>query len=233
MSDYFDTLARLLRDRGVPDHRITATVDDLTAYAQESGADPEEEFGPVAEFAAQLGPEPEPETGGPAEGTWVWTADIFADEQRLNEFGDQGWEVEKVDRLGRFVSHRDPERAQRWEYRREVVLARGRSLTERLAPDGWEPCGTWFHYEYFKRPRAASVGPAAAIDSPPPAAGRQLFFSRRFYLLAVLLLVACVLAVVGAARTSGSEATGFTVGAVVGATAVIVALWLLSRRRDH
>ncbi|WP_424528945.1 hypothetical protein ACOZ38_04520 [Sphaerisporangium viridialbum] len=233
MGDYFDDLAVLLRARGVPQERITATIDDFTAYVQESGTDPEEEFGPVADFAPQFGVEPGP---GPTAGTWVWTADIFADERRLNEFGEQGWEVEKVDKKGMFVSHRDPERPQRWEYRRDVVTLKGRrALVERLAPDGWEPCGTWLYYEYFKRPKAASVGPAAEIDSPPPAPGGRLFFSKRFYLLAVLLIVVCVPAVAGIggmlSATTPIKGGDFAIGVAVGILAALVALWLATRKR--
>src|SRR5690606_40370858 len=91
--------------------------------------------------------------GGTATGErWTWTADIFTDQQRLNEFGEQGWEVQGIDRLGRFVCTRDPEHPQRWEYRREVVTPTGRdALTQRLAPEGREPCGTWFCYAYYQR----------------------------------------------------------------------------------
>ncbi|WP_214413901.1 DUF2812 domain-containing protein [Sphaerisporangium fuscum] len=232
MSDYFDDLAALLRARGVPPERIAATVGDLAAYLGESGADPEEEFGPVAEFAARLGPEPVTPAAGAAGDTWTWTADIFADERRLNEFGEQGWEVERVDRRGMFVSRRDPEHPQRWEYRREVVPLRGRrTLLERLAPDGWEPCGTWFHYEYFKRPRAASVGPAGEVAAPPPAPGRRVFFSGRFHLLVAVLLLLCVLAVTVQAVTTGVTG-GFATGAAVGVAASLAVFWFVQRRSN-
>ncbi|MET9064710.1 hypothetical protein [Streptosporangium sandarakinum] len=247
MSDYFDELAALLRDRGVPAERVASTIEELAGHVTESGADPEEEFGPVAAFADSLGGATgvtgddgtagDERTASAGE-SWSWTADIFADERRLNEFGEQGWEVDRVDRRGMFVSHRDPERPQRWEYRRETVWPEGRrAVAERLAPDGWEPCGTWFLYEYFKRPGAASVGPAAEIGSPPPAPGGRLFFSARF----LLILAACVLLAVAGVWTvagfggSGDDGAGFAagvatgagVGAVAGAAA---ALWKLTRR---
>jgi hypothetical protein len=210
-------------------------MDDLAAYLQESGADPEEEFGPVTDFATQLGAQPEAESAAPDVGTWVWTADIFADERRLNEFGEQGWEVEKVNKRGMFVSHRDPEQPQRWEYRREVVTLKGRrALVEQLAPDGWEPCGAWFHYQYFKRPKAASVGPAADIDSPPPAPTGRLFFSRRFYLLVAVLGVFCVLVVIAVGliltATTPADGGGFAVGVMVGMACAIAVFWLAKRR---
>ncbi|MFF0312422.1 hypothetical protein ACFYSC_33745 [Streptosporangium sp. NPDC004379] len=242
MSDYFDALAALLRDRGVPAERVASTIEELAGHVAESGAAPEEEFGPVAAFADSLGGVTGDDAAGGDDRTasagesWSWTADIFADERRLNEFGGQGWEVDRVDRRGMFVSHRDPERPQRWEYRRETVWPEGRrAVTERLAPDGWEPCGTWFLYEYFKRPGAASAGPAAEIGSPPPAPGGRLFLSVRFLLLLaawLLLVIAAGWAVRGG--FGGDDGADFAVGTATGVGVVAgaaLALWGLARRR--
>lgn len=191
---YFDELAVRLREAGVPAERIVATVDDLRAYLADSGGDPEEEFGPAAAFAEQLAATAGQAAGEAASGErWTWTADIFTDQQRLNEFGEQGWEVQGIDRLGRFVCTRSEEHPQRWEYRREVVPPADRdALTERLAPDGWEPCGTWFFYAYYKRPKAALVGPEAEIASPPPQPGRRIFFSPALYGFVVVAFAAAV-----------------------------------------
>ncbi len=242
MGDYFEELAALLRERGVPDERVTATIVDLAAYAEESGTDPEEEFGPAAGLAPRLGGGPGPEAD-PDEAagrqTWVWTTDVFVEKQRLGEFGDQGWEVERVDRFGRFVCHREPDRPQRWEYRREVVTPAGRAaLIERLAPDGWEPCGTWVHYQYFKRPKSADLGPAAEIAAPAPRPAGRFYFSRRFYLLIALTLgcVAVVVAGIGRLLTDttpiegGDFAAGAVIGAVIGVGLAVLAALLADRR---
>lgn len=235
MNGYFDELAVLLRERGVPAERVASTIEELSAFAEEGSGDPEEEFGPVAAFAEQLGAGKA--EAAPDEGVWRWTADIFADQMRLNEFGAQGWEVETVDAHGMFISRRDPERPQRWEYRREVVSPpRRQAAADRLAPDGWEPCGTWFQYAYFKRPGAASVGPAAELHAPPPAPERRTFFSRRFYLLVAAVVALCVLAVVliGISLVKGGvDGTGFVIGAAVGAAGVLVAFWLTVRRQTR
>ncbi|WP_169983966.1 hypothetical protein [Microbispora sp. H10836] len=235
MSTYLDELKALLREGGVPAEQVEATVSDLAAYVAETGADPEEEFGPVGDFAGQLLTARAPEAD-PADATeWRWTADIFADRQTLARFGDQGWEIDRIDHLGRFVSHRDPERPQRWEYRRELVPpGRGRALAARLAPEGWEPCGTWMYYRYFKRPRAASVGPAAQLDSPPAAPRSSVFFSRRFYLLMAVALLALVVPGLVLAPSDGGGA-GFFAGMAVGACVAIAALasmwfWMARRR---
>lgn len=192
MTAYFEQLAEHLRAGGVPDDKVTATIDDLSTYAAETNADPEAEFGPVAEFAGELlptavGSAPAPAASGgapPDDGEpWVWRADAFGELRKLETYGDQGWEVERVDSAGRFVSRRDRENPQRWEYRRELIRPRHSTsaLEATLAPDGWEPCGSWVCYAYFKRPRAASIGPEARIDQPQQAPGRTSFYTARFY----------------------------------------------------
>ncbi|MEU4543751.1 hypothetical protein [Nonomuraea dietziae] len=236
MSTYFDELAVRLRERGVPEETVTATVADLTAYLAESGGDPEEEFGPAADFAQQLGAAPASE-GAAESSTWRWTADIFVDERHLNEFGDQGWEVDRVDAAGWFVSRRDEDNPQRWEYRREVVTRKGRqALVEELAPDGWEPCGTWFYYEYFKRPKAASLGPEAQLGAPPRAPGKGVFLSRRFFLLIGFSAVCLVVSLLLLINVSGGGAgfvVGLLAGAAGGALAALGSLWFQARRRDR
>ncbi|MFD0885109.1 hypothetical protein ACFQ08_11195, partial [Streptosporangium algeriense] len=194
-------------------------------------------FGPAEELAAELTGASAP----PVEGadTWRWTADLFHDVKMLNEYGAQGWEVEKVDVKGLFVSVRDPDHPQQWEYRREL---RRPGVPGLLAPDGWEPCGTWVWFEYFKRPRAASLGPAAELSAPPRGPGRSVFLSPRFYAMAGAILAAEVvilvlLVVVGGVGFGESEGLGtllglFTGGAL-GVAAVTAALWLLSRPRDR
>lgn len=234
MSAYLDELKALLREGGVPAEQAEATVADLASYVAETGSEPEEEFGPVGDFAGRLLAARAPEAGPAGASEWRWTADIFADRQTLARFGDQGWEIDRIDHLGRFVGHRDPERPQRWEYRRELVApGGGRALAARLAPEGWEPCGTWLCYRYFKRPRAASVGPAAQLDSPPPAPARSVFFSRRFYLLTAVIPLALVVPGIVLTPSHGDTA-GFFTGMAVGACtaiATLAVLWFWTARR--
>ncbi|MEU5958698.1 hypothetical protein [Streptomyces sp. NPDC047525] len=227
---YFDDLAAQLRQEGVPSDRVEATVADLAAHLEESGgADPEAEFGPVEEFARELVPAGghEPEVPEAHVETWRWTADTYVDEELLNRFGGEGWEVERVDALGRFVSHRDLERPQRWEYRRELVTRGREGLDERLAPEGWEACGNWIVYAWFKRPLAASLGPGAEISAPPGVPGRWRFFSRRFYVLVGVAALAVVLAGVAVAVDDGDADSGFGFagGLLVGALVPLAGLW--------
>ncbi|MGW7071245.1 hypothetical protein ACWGII_39140 [Streptomyces sp. NPDC054855] len=227
---YFDDLDALLRAQGVPSDRVATTLADLRAHLAESGgADPEAEFGPAEEFARELAPadKPGPEIPEAHVETWRWTADTYVDEELLNRFGDEGWEVERVDALGRFVSHRDLERPQRWEYRRELVTRGREGLDERLAPDGWEACGNWIVYAWFKRPLAASLGPGAEVGSPPPAPERRWFLSRKFALLAIAAAVAVVLAGLVVALDDGeaSSGFGFATGILAGALIPLASVW--------
>ncbi|MFC4060798.1 hypothetical protein ACFOWE_21055 [Planomonospora corallina] len=238
---YFDELATLLRERGVPEKEVSATVGDLAAYVTESGADPEEEFGPAAGFAAALAParpaDAPQDDPDPAAETWLWTADAFQDVARLNVYGDQGWEVERIDHLGRFVSRRVPEHPLRWEYRRETALPTRRdALAERLAPDGWEPCGSWVYYHYFKRPKAASEGPAGELDAAPAVPARSVFFGKGLYLfLAGYVLLLAAVAVgwfVNRDGDLGDFLGGILTGVVAGSLAVLAGLlWGRRRRR--
>lgn len=236
---YLDELATLLRARGVPEQRLKSTIDDLAAFLADGDLDPTEEFGPVREFADDLvgeeGPEPDPES-------LVWAADSFAATERLNEMGAQGWEVERVDRFGRFVSHRgaDP---QVWEYRQEIAPGRRERtrLTERLAPEGWELAGHYFTYAYFKRARAALVGPAAELDERPEPTRKRFFWSLPGLLSVGIALVVLVISLysLGGTLREGDFAdrvatmAGAGVGALVGVGAVLGVFWLVARVRNR
>jgi len=206
MTVYFDDLSAALRSAGVPEEQIAATVADLRGHLAETGADPEEEFGPAGRFAAQLGGlAPEPGEPDATAEHWTWTADIFNDRRMLAVHGDQGWEVESLDPLGRFVCRRVPGVALRWEYRREVIGGRRRArVLDELSPEGWELCGEWLVYGYFKRPKAATAGPAGALDVLPETPRRWLFLSRpgkvvlgAWALLVLAAMVACFVGALG------------------------------------
>ncbi|GAA2115342.1 hypothetical protein [Actinomadura alba] len=127
--------------------------------------------------------------------TWKWNSDAFAELHWLDRFGDQGWEIERVDRLARFVSHRPISGAQRWEYRRETVaVGGGREPAVGLAAEGWEPCGTWMRFRYFKRPKAAGIAP---LDVLPPVPSRRVYWSRRFYLFIAIWLLSMTVGFTG------------------------------------
>ncbi|MFI0984725.1 hypothetical protein [Streptomyces exfoliatus] len=220
---YFSALTDTLHASGVPHEQIAATVEDLRAHLAESGTGPEEEFGPVAAFAAQLGGlVPPPGEPDEAAESWTWTADLFNDRRMLAVHGDQGWEVESLDAIGRFVCRRAPGAALRWEYRREVLKGgrRERVLGE-LEPEGWELCGEWMMYGYFKRPKAATAGPEGGLEALPARPRGWLFLGARGK-VALVIWVLALLGMVGVSLT-GLGLPGYTiallgVGWAIGAT---------------
>lgn len=246
-STYFESLAALLRERDVPRARIDTLVGELTAYAEEAGGEAAEEFGAVTELAAQLS---ERESGDPAGGladadgqqgqddgneTWVWTADAFKDQRLLEQFGGQGWEVERLDRLGRFVCRRDLGHPMRWGYRRETVGHSGRdALTERLGPEGWELCGVWGPFTYYKRPVAVLDGPAARLTQPPAPPQKRVYMGKwlHVWIAACVLLVVLGVwrGVVGVGLPDASTLAGAAVGLVVGGVVAGV-LWRSALRQ--
>ncbi|MEU2557811.1 hypothetical protein ABZ626_00465 [Streptomyces longispororuber] len=231
---YLRRLEARLRELGLPAERVRVTVADLAAYLGECGADPEDEFGPVEDFARRLAPGgAEPVPPGAGVETWRWTAGAPVDEELLGRFGDEGWEVERVDALGRFVCRRSRERAQRWEYRRELVSRGREGLDERLARDGWEACGNWAVYAWFKRPRAASDGPAAELGGVPAVPVRRVYFSRRFYALCAAVAGAVLVAGATVSLRDGDplSSLGLVTGLAVGALLPLGAATALSRRR--
>ncbi|MEV4005673.1 hypothetical protein [Actinomadura sp. NPDC049753] len=241
---YFDELAERLRARGLPEDEVSRTVDDLAAFVAESGTDPVQEFGTPEDFVSQVAPDGAgagartgPVPPDEAE-TWKWRADAFHEREVLNRYGDEGWEVERVDSTGRFVTHRDPDDPQRWEYRRETVLpGRRNAVVDRLAPDGWEPCGTWICFEYFKRPKAASLGPEAELRDVPGTPSGRNFWSKRFYgfiaSYGALLGAVCAVGVFLAPDGSHTAVlTGVLIGAMVLLALAAGRIWRDRRRRS-
>ncbi|WP_433476033.1 DUF2812 domain-containing protein [Spirillospora sp. CA-142024] len=238
---YFQKLTALLREKELPQERIEAVVGELQAHAEDAGSEPEEEFGPVEQMAAQLTERDrtgvadvaeEPEDGAES---WVLRVDALKERELLNRFGAEGWEVDGLDRIGGFVCRRDPHRPMRWRYRRETAGVRQREeLTERLGPDGWEPCGVWGPYAYYKRPEAASSGPAAQLAEPPAAPRKRVYFST----WVVAYLVVSVSVAMGALVWLGWTVRGMSAseraGAVFGLLLLALlggAAWMLSRRK--
>ncbi|MDH6576212.1 hypothetical protein [Kitasatospora sp. MAP5-34] len=234
---YFAELAGHLRAAGLPEQDVTATVTDLTGYLAESGSpDAYEEFGAPEVFAARLTQERTDEQPDAAAETWRWTADAYSDRKYLNHYGDQGWEVEGLDRLGRFLCRREPGAALRWEYRREVAnnAKERESVAAGLAPDGWEPCAQWLYFMYFKRPKAATSGPAAGLDELLAPPDRQLFLGRTYRGKLKQMLVAGVVSAVasGLAASYGGDHVIFPIliGAVIAAPIGLSIGWYRLKR---
>ncbi len=235
--DYFAELADRLRADGMPEREVTATVADLSGYLAETGSpDAYEEFGAPETFAARLTQGRYAARPEPGAETWKWATDVYTDRKLLNHYGDQGWEVESLDRLGRFVCRRDPEAPMRWEYRREIANNANEraSVTAGLASDGWEPCGHWMYFMYLKRPKAASAGPAAELEELIAAPDRRLFLSPRYRRQLKQFVGAAVVAgaLSGLATYQGGDvaALPILIGAAIAAPIAFIAGWRRLKR---
>ncbi|TMR34185.1 hypothetical protein [Actinomadura geliboluensis] len=238
---YFQRLTTLLREQQMPQQRIEALVGELKAYTQEAGTEPAEEFGPAEELAAKLterarlgATDAAAEPGDETE-TWVLRTDAFQEERLLSHFGAQGWEVDGLDRFGGFICRREPNEPMRWQYRRETATERGRDkLTEQLAPDGWELCGVWGPFAYYKRPEAASSGPAAQLAAPPAPPHKRVYFSRwsaAYFMVSLITAMATLVWLGWTLRgMSASERAGTAFGLLL-LIALAWPVWKLSRRK--
>jgi hypothetical protein len=240
---YFEELSERLRQGGVPADRATDMIDDLSAYLAESGTDPHDEFGPAETFAAQLlatAPAASDSAPGPSDERWTFHADAFNEMDLLREFGDQGWEVVSYDLATGFDCRRSLENPQRWEYRREIVPRNPGAVAGRLAEDGWEPAATYMFWRYFKRPVAATTGPAAALKAPPVPPTRRTYWSPQFRRQVVALFVflgvaiaMSSLAVSGSSSVLSTVAGAFTGLAVVGLTAAAIITYQRRKTRRN
>ena len=88
-------------------------------------------------------------------------ATAFDEVRVLDEMGGQGWELTG---FGPFVLHfrrpEDPAGRKRWQHLRIVEFG-GPYQRSKLEADGWQHCGSWVVFHYFKRPHGAqrSDGP--------------------------------------------------------------------------
>ncbi|MBB0230809.1 hypothetical protein [Streptomyces calidiresistens] len=243
---WFTELADELRRRGMAERRIGETVTELSDHLLDSGADPVEEFGPAGDLAARLagdgGAGPGTAGGRVGDGTlpedagdagareWRFACDQYVDRDVLNRQGDLGWEVVRVDALGRFVCRRDPAEPLRWEYRREVVRRRDREeYAAELAPDGWEPCGYWLYMAYYKRPLSAATGAAGALEPGDAEPGRPWYVGRRVRTM-YLALGAMLLCFIPVIVMRGGPSAATWIGAAVGGTVGGAVGWWAMRR---
>lgn len=150
---YLSELAASLQARGADSARMSEAVAEVEVHLAESGEDPLEAFGPPDEYAERLLLREE-RRADRADAQWTertFRATAFGEMGLLKEAGRQGWELTEV---GGYALHcrrpRDPEAARRWEYRRRVSVDRG-AILENMTALGWEPCGVWLPFHYFKR----------------------------------------------------------------------------------
>lgn len=149
---YLTELADRLLARGVDNHRVKDLLTELQDHLADSGESPQAAFGPCSSFADALLRE-ELSTEGSASRTVerrTFRATAFDELGILSELGRDGWELTDVGLVGLHAQRaRDPDAWRAWEYKRCTTL---RPVVERMRADGWQPCGHWLAFHYFKRP---------------------------------------------------------------------------------
>lgn len=154
VESYLSELAASLQMRGADSARTSEAVAEVESHLAESDEDPMETFGPPDEYAEQLLLREERQADQAANAQWTertFRATAFGEMKVLEEAGQQGWELTDV---GAYALHcrrpRDPKAARRWEYSRRVSVDR-QTILEDMTELGWEPCGFWLPFHYFKR----------------------------------------------------------------------------------
>lgn len=151
---YLENLAAHLQRRGVGDKRIRDIAAEAESHLVESGEAPEEAFGTVEEYAERMAVHEEnlaARSTPPDYHHRTFRATAFGEMSILEFAGREGWELVDVGALALFCRRPvDENQICRWEYKRRT----GRHETiirEEMAENGWEPCGNWLPFHYFKR----------------------------------------------------------------------------------
>lgn len=156
---YLTELAEHLRAAGLAPERVDDVLGELRDHLAASGELPEATFGPVGRFAADLlaeSADPVPDAAVPGVEQRTFRATALDEVDILAELGRDGWELTGVRDFGLHASRpRDVAARRPWQYERRRTL-RARALEQRMRADGWEPCGRWVPFSYFKRPGPAS-----------------------------------------------------------------------------
>lgn len=154
LEGYLGELAASLQMRGADSARTSEAVAEVQSHLSESGEDPMEAFGPPDEYAEQLLLREERRSGEVAQSKWVertFRATAFGEMRLLEDAGRQGWELVDVGAYAlRCRRPRNTEATRQWEYRRRVSVDR-QAILEDMTSLGWEPCGLWLPFHYFKR----------------------------------------------------------------------------------
>lgn len=216
---YLDELADRLRCRAVETERVDELLAELRGHLAESGERPQDAFGPCEHFAADLLAEEahaDPPSATAEDEQRTFRATALDEVEILESIGDDGWELTGVRDFGLHARRpRDPGARRRWEYQRRRAW-RGGPLEEQMRAEGWEPCGRWRPFRYFKRPAMRRH------DSH----GSHTNSSERLLIAGLVALLAALLFGLPLEGTVG-------VVVVVATTAVALTLFVLSVRSAH
>lgn len=155
---YLQELSAELTRRGLDPERAADAVAEIRAHLRDSGGSAEEEFGSADAYAealvtAGVGDAETTETRvtKPAFETYTFRATALDEMAILAELGRAGWELTGVREFG-LIARRptDPVALKTWEYERRNAV-RHQPITREMSTAGWQPCGRWVTFHYFKR----------------------------------------------------------------------------------
>ncbi len=155
---YLEQLAGSLQRYGVEGTQIGEIVAEVESHLAESGEDAVEAFGPPDAYAEHRAASLE--RGTAPDDAWqrrTFRATAFDEMRILAAAGQDGWELIGVAAFALSCRRpRDPGAVRRWAYRRRGGINSDARVAGMRAT-GWEPCGLWLSFHYFKRPLAEAT----------------------------------------------------------------------------
>ncbi len=151
---YLEDLTAHLQQRGVDNDKIRDIVSEAETHLAESGEGAVEAFGSVEEYAEKMAIHEEKlavQTEKPNHLHRTFRATAFGEMAILEFAGREGWELVDVGALALYCRRpADENRVCRWEYKRRTGR-HGKIILDEMVNAGWEPCGNWLPFHYFKR----------------------------------------------------------------------------------
>ncbi len=148
---YIEQLYVGLQRYGLDREQISEIIHEAQNHLVASGETPMEAFGPPDVYAEERVAAREKALGG------EWQIRKFHgtayDEMVILELaGKLGWELIAVATFGLHCRRPwDINEVRQWEYARPFGFNGDKIITAMIA-EGWEPCGSWTPFHYFKRP---------------------------------------------------------------------------------
>lgn len=147
---YLEELSACLQRYGLDNHQISEIIAEVESHLVESGETPLEAFGPPKVYAEERVTAREQVAGGEMQRR-TFRATALDEMIILQEAGKAGWELTDVAAFALYCQRPwNLEEVQQWEYARRVGLKRNAIIAEMMT-EGWQPCGNWTPFHYFKR----------------------------------------------------------------------------------
>lgn len=153
---YLEELYVCLQRYGLEHQQISEIMAEVESHLAESGETPLEAFGPPNVYAEERVSARERAAGGEMQRR-TFRATAFDEMIILAEAGKAGWELLDVAAFALYCQRPwNLKEVRQWEYVRRVGFNRNAIIAE-MEIQGWQPCGNWTPFHYFKRPLRPAV----------------------------------------------------------------------------